>query len=206
MVESGPISPVRILGIAGSLRLDSHNRAMLRAAARLAPESVTVEVYDGLETVPVFNEDLEADPPPGVVSLRRALAGADGILISTPEYNQSVPGVVKNMIDWLSRQDDLSGLPVAVIGASTGPWGTRIAQTLLRQMLLSVQAVVMSDPTLFVPHVETLLGDDGELVDPEISRRLQNVVASFADWITLVAPADAPPSVELRSSGASLPG
>jgi chromate reductase len=200
-VSDGP-RPVRILGIAGSLRRDSHNRAMLRAAARLASEGVTVEIYDGLETVPVFNEDLEAEPPPSVVALRQALRRADGLLISTPEYNQSVPGGVKNMIDWLSREDDLPGLPVAVIGASTGPWGTRIAQTLLRQMLLSVQAAVMSDPTLFVPHVDSLLDDDGELVDPQTSRRLQGVVSTFADWIRLVAPG----GVELRWAGASRPG
>lgn len=204
MLESSPDGrrPVRILGIAGSLRRESHNRAMLRAAARLAPEGVTVEVYDGLGTVPVFNEDLEAEPPPGVVSLRQALCRADGLLLATPEYNQSVPGVVKNMIDWLSREEGLSGLPVAVIGASTGPWGTRIAQTLLRQMLLSVQAVVMSDPTLFVPHVGGLLDHDGELVDPQTSRRLEKVVSSFADWIRLVAP----DGVELRWSGARRPG
>ncbi|HSJ85180.1 MAG TPA: NADPH-dependent FMN reductase [Acidimicrobiia bacterium] len=204
MIESGSDGqrPVRILGIAGSLRRDSHNRAMLRAAARLAPDGVTVEVYDGLETVPVFNEDLEAEPPPGVVSLRQALRQADGLLVATPEYNQSVPGVVKNIIDWLSREDGLSGLPVAVIGASSGPWGTRIAQTLLRQMLLSVQTVVMSDPTLFVPQVEALLDDDGELVDPQASRRLERVVSSFADWIRLVAPG----GVELRWAGTSRPG
>lgn len=193
--------PVRILAIAGSLRRDSHNRTMLRAASRLAPDGVTVTVYDGLETVPVFNEDLEADPPPGVVSLRHALARSDGLLLSTPEYNQSVPGVVKNMIDWLSREEAFSGLPVAVIGASTGPWGTRIAQTSLRQMLLSVQAAVMSDPTLFVSHVEALLDDDGELVDPQTSRRLERVVSSFADWIRRVAPADS--GAELGPSEAS---
>jgi chromate reductase len=201
MIESGSDGqrPVRILGIAGSLRRESHNRAMLRAASRLAPDGVTVEVYQGLETVPVFNEDLEAEPPQGVVSLRQALRRADGLLLATPEYNQSVPGVVKNMIDWLSREDDYSGLPVAVIGASTGPWGTRIAQTSLRQMLLSVQAVVMSDPTLFVPHVEALLDGDGELVDPQTSRRLQRVVSAFADWIRLVMPADSPSVAEPRS-------
>ena len=199
-------SPVRILGIAGSLRRDSHNRAMLRAASRLAPDGVTVTVYDGLELVPVFNEDLEADPPPGVISLRHALARSDGLLLATPEYNQSVPGVVKNLIDWLSREDAFSGLPVAVIGASTGPWGTRIAQTSLRQMLLSVQAVVMSDPTLFVPQVETLLDDDGELVDPQTSRRLERLVSSFADWIRRVAPIDSPPGAELGSSQASRSG
>jgi chromate reductase len=94
------------------------------------------------------------------------------------------------MVDWLSREEVLSGLPVAVIGASTGPWGTRIAQTSLRQMLLSVQAAVMSAPTLFVPHVEALLDGDGEMADLQTCRRLRQVVSSFADWIRLVTPAD----------------
>jgi chromate reductase len=188
--QSEDVRPVRILAIAGSLRRSSHNRSILRAAARVAPESVTVEVYDGLETVPVFNEDLEGPPhhPSGVDYLRRQLLKSDGLLIATPEYNQSVPGPVKNMIDWLSRSESLAGLPVAVIGASTGPWGTRIAQTLLRQMLLSVQTVVMSHPTLFIPNVESLLDAEGELVDPATCQRLGQVVASFADWIRLVSP------------------
>jgi chromate reductase len=131
--------------------------------------------------------------------LRHAVARSDGLLLATPEYNQSVPGVVKNMIDWLSREEAFSGLPVAVIGASTGPWGTRIAQTSLRQMLLSVQAVVMSDPTLFVPHVETLLDGDGEMTDPQTSRRLRRLVSSFADWIRLVTPADSSSAAEPQS-------
>jgi chromate reductase len=137
--------------------------------------------------------------------LRHALARADGLLIATPEYNQSVPGVVKNMIDWLSREEALSALPVAVIGASTGPWGTRIAQTSLRQMLLSVQAAVMSDPTLFVPHVEALLDGDGELADQQTSRRVGQVVSSFADWIRLVTPVESSSAAEPRS-GAGIAG
>lgn len=181
--------PLRILGVAGSLRHDSHNRALLRAACRLNPDSVTMDVYDGLEAVPVFNEDLETGAqPPGVVSLRRALSESDGLLIATPEYNQSVPGVVKNMLDWLSREDGLSGLPVAVIGASTGPWGTRIAQNLLRQMLLSVEAVVMPSPTLFVANVEGLLDADGELAEAATTHRLAHVLSAFADWTRLFSP------------------
>ncbi len=178
-------SPRRILALAGSLRRQSHNKALLRAASLLAPESATIDVFDGLEMVPVFNEDLEGDgqEPAGVVRLRQEVLGSDGLLIATPEYNQSVPGVVKNMIDWLSRGEGLSGRPVAVIGASTGPWGTRIAQTLLRQMLLSVQAVVMPAPTLFIPNVETILDARGEINDPDTLERLESVVAAFADWI-----------------------
>lgn len=188
MVSEDRPRPVRVLAIAGSLRRRSHNGAMLRAASRVAPDRVEFEIFTGLPSIPVFNEDLEADLPAGVVDLRRSLDQADGLLIATPEYNQSVPGVVKNTIDWLSRADGLTGRAVAVIGASTGPWGTRISQTLLRQMLLSVGAIVMPAPTLFVANVEELLGVDGELADVDTIRRLDRVVASFADWIRLVTP------------------
>lgn len=179
----------QILALAGSLRDGSHNRSLLRAAARLAPDPVSVEVYDGLGAIPLFNEDLEGpeELPAGVVSLRRAMGRSDGLLIATPEYNQSVPGVVKNVIDWLSRGDGLAGVPVAVMGASTGPWGTRIAQTLLRQMLLSVGAMVMPTPMLFVPHVESLIGPDGELIDRPTLRRVEHVVSSFSEWVGLLA-------------------
>ncbi|MGH8912928.1 MAG: NADPH-dependent FMN reductase [Acidimicrobiia bacterium] len=185
--------PLSILAVAGSLRRDSHNKALLRATSKLAPEGVTIGVFEGLEAIPVFNQDLEGvdGDPPGVIELRRALERADGLLIATPEYNQSVPGVVKNMVDWLSRGDPeqgLTGRPVAVIGASTGQWGTRIAQTLLRQMLLSAQALVLPHPTLFVARVEALLDAGGELADQETLGRLQEVVTAFADWIRLVSP------------------
>lgn len=183
--------PVRILAVAGSLRRESYNRSLLRAAMDLADPCVTISVYGGLGSVPVFNEDLEgpADEPPGVVELRRAVAAADGLLIATPEYNQSVPGVVKNMVDWLSRSESdagLAGLPVAVTGTTTGSWGTRIAQTVLRQMLLSVQAVVLPSPHLFVPHAASLFDADGALTDSETKDRLADLVAAFRSWICLV--------------------
>lgn len=182
---------VSILAIAGSLRKDSHNRAVLEAAARLAPPAATITVFDGLESVPVFNEDLEdaPDDPPGVIQLRRAVAASDGLMISTPEYNQSIPGVVKNLIDWLSRggsHEGLVGKPVAVTGATTGPWGTRISQTLLKQMLHSVQALVMPAPTLFIADVESLTDSEGRLVDTDTLGRLKEFVSSFVEWIDLV--------------------
>lgn len=192
MTPSGSVArPVRILAVAGSLRRHSHNQALLRAAAELAPENVDVFVYEGLDTVPVFNEDLENAPldPPGVVGLRRELARSDALLIATPEYNQAAPGVVKNLIDWLSRgegDEGLTGLPVAVTGATTGPWGTRIAQTMVRQMLVSVQAAVLSRPTLFVADVTSLLDGAGELADPETRARLRDLVTSLAEWARLV--------------------
>lgn len=182
--------PVRVLGIPGSLRRGSHNRSLLMAAARVAPPGMEVEVYDGVQDIPVFNQDLEEPGimPRSVESLREAVAAADGLLIATPEYNQSVPGAVKNLIDWLSRGDGLAGRPIAVIGASTGQWGTRIAQTLLRQMLLSVGAVVMPAPSLFVPHVEALLGPDGEIEDEETLMRLGAVLGAFGEWVRLLVP------------------
>lgn len=184
---------MNILAIPGSLRRESYNRSLLRAAVEVAPENAIVTVYDDLATVPVFNEDLEkpGQDPPGVRRLRRAVASADGILISTPEYNQSVPGVVKNAVDWLSRSgpgEGLAGRPVAVTGATTGPWGTRISQTLLRQMLLSVQALVLPQPTLFVPCAETIFDQSGRLSDQTTRALLGDLVTSFADWIRLVSP------------------
>ncbi len=182
-----PDSPYRILAIPGSLRRDSHNLAVLRAAAELAPPTTKVTVYDRMADIPVFNEDLEADggSPESVRHLRAALAESDALLISTPEYNQSVPGAVKNLIDWLSRgqgHEGLAGRPVAITGATSGPWGTRIAQTMLRQMLSSAGALVMVRPMLFIPHVETLLDSSGNLTDPGVLSRLTELVAALVDW------------------------
>lgn len=185
-----PAAPISIVAVAGSLRRDSYNKLLLRAAAELAPPEVTVDILDGLDAVPLFNEDLEGpgDGPPSVARLRTALAASDGLLIATPEYNQAVPGVVKNMIDWLSRGTPDQGLerrPVAITGATTGPWGTRLAQTQLRQMLASVEARVMPAPMLFIAHADSLF-DHARLTDLETRGRLEGLVSSFADWIRLV--------------------
>jgi chromate reductase len=184
--------PLRILAIPGSLRRSSHNLAVVRATVGLAPPGTEITVYDRLAEIPVFNEDLEtpAGGPAGVTDLRAAVSTSDALLISTPEYNQSVPGAVKNLIDWLSRGDDsegLAGRPVAITGATTGPWGTRISQTLLRQMLASTGAVVMPQPMLFIPHVDTLIDSTGEIAEPEIRRRLADLVTALADWTRLHA-------------------
>jgi chromate reductase len=179
---------LRVLAIPGSLRKNSYNRFLLEAAADLTPPGMSIVVYDSLDTVPVFNEDLEQPPPPGVSLLREAVASSAGLLIATPEYNQSVPGVVKNMIDWLSRSDQdvgLEGKPVAVTGATTGPWGTRIAQILLRQMLTSTQALVLPQPTLFLRDASTLFDEDGTLSNEETSDSLRRLLVSFDEWIRL---------------------
>jgi chromate reductase len=175
--------PVRILGLAGSLRAGSHNQALVRAAARLAGPDVELEVFERLKDVPVFDEDLEADPPAGVIALRAAVDRADAVLLATPEYNQSIPGATKNMIDWISRSEPgLEGKPVALLGATTGPWGTRIAQSQMRHVLVAVGALVMPAPALFVPFVGRHLDADGEVTDPELGERLRALVSALAVW------------------------
>jgi chromate reductase len=126
MRGSTDVANVRVLAIAGSIRRDSFNRRLLHAVAQLAPRGLSIEVYDGLDAVPLFNEDIESPhAPPGVEHLRAAVAIADGLLIATPEYNQALPGVVKNFVDWLSRGDVsvLEGKPTAILGVTTGRLG-----------------------------------------------------------------------------------
>src|SRR5215210_1165968 len=127
--------PMRILGIAGSLRRASYNRAALRAATKLVPEGAVLETFE-LDDIPLFNQDEDQNPPAKVVELKRLIREADAILIVTPEYNYSVPGVLKNAIDWASRpygDSAWNGKPVAIMGASVGAFGTMRAQYHLRQ-------------------------------------------------------------------------
>jgi chromate reductase len=181
----------RVLAIPGSLRRASYNRSLVEATVSLAPPHMSLTVYEALDTIPVFNEDLENPPPTGVARLREAVASSDGLLIATPEYNQSLPGVVKNVIDWLSRSggpEGLVGKPVAVTGVTTGPWGTRLAQTQLRQVLTSTQALVLAQPTLFLRDAAALFDHDRNLAHKPTSRQLHEFLVSFDRWIRLVSP------------------
>jgi len=181
----------RILALSGSLRRDSYNRRLLAASVHSAPDNLRIRPFDCLGDVPMFNEDMESASPmhAGVARLREAVAGADGLLIATPEYNQSIPGVVKNAIDWLSRplpEDILVGRPVAILGASTGRWGTRLAQATLRQTLTATGAQVMPAPMLFVRDAEHVFDGDGALRDGGVSESLCAFLSAFYDWIDLV--------------------
>lgn len=185
-----------ILAIAGSLRSDSYNRRLLDAARLAAADRFVVTVYDALASIPMFSEDLEAttDANPGPVrELRDLVAAADGLLVATPEYNQSLPGVMKNVVDWLSRpgpDEVLDRKPIAIVGATTGPWGTRYAQKELRHVLAATGAYVMPQPMLFLPHAVAAFAPDGRLREPRMQRQLENVLRSFEEWIELVgAPA-----------------
>ncbi|TLY71354.1 MAG: NAD(P)H-dependent oxidoreductase [Gammaproteobacteria bacterium] len=173
-----------VLGVAGSLRHDSWNRRLLGALAELAGDDLRLTVYDGLEQIPLFNEDAEEPTPPGVRQLREAVRGADGLLIATPEYNQSMPGVLKNAIDWLSRTEPvLETKPVAVIGATVGNWGTRLAQAAVRQALTATGALVMPQPMLFVARANERFDPSGRLHDAEVSSGLRKVAQAFRQWM-----------------------
>lgn len=181
-----------MLALAGSLRRDSFNRRLCKSAADGAPENILIDVFDNLASIPLFNEDTEAadkNGPAGAKELGNAISRADGLLIATPEYNQSLPGVLKNAIDWLSRPvagDALAGKPVAVIGASSGPWGTRLAQKELRHVLHATGALVMPEPMLFVRGADGLFDVDGHLDDAFTREKLIAVLESFATWIKRV--------------------
>lgn len=185
----------RVLCLAGSLRRDSWNRRLLQVAVTQAPATLQLDVYDALSAVPLFDEDLEQrEPagPAGVRALRAAIAAADGLIIATPEYNHAIPGVLKNALDWLSREspagDVLPEKPVAVLGASSGPWGTRLAQASLRQVLHTCGALVMPAPTLFVANAASRFDADGALADLAIVPSLQSFTLAFERWMERVAP------------------
>jgi chromate reductase, NAD(P)H dehydrogenase (quinone) len=173
---------MKILAISGSLRDASYNTMLLRAAGELVPDGVELELWDGLKAVPPFDEDDEAgEAPAGVANLRDAIAGADAILFATPEYNSSIPGQLKNAIDWASRPvatAPIRNKPVTVIGASTGMFGAVWAQAELRKVLASAGARVL-EGELPVPVAHTCFDEAGRLVADEIRQRLAEVVQTL---------------------------
>jgi chromate reductase len=173
---------MKILAISGSLRDASYNTKLLRAAEELVPDGVELELWDGLKAVPAFDEDDEVgEAPAGVTELYDAIAGADAILFSTPEYNSSIPGQLKNAIDWVSRPvatAPIRNKPVAVIGASTGMFGAVWAQAELRKVLASAGARVV-DGELPLATAHTRFDEDGRLLDEEARERLGEIVQSL---------------------------
>jgi len=183
-----------ILAIPGSIREGSYNRLLLKAATESAPPGTVIRIYDDLKDIPLFSEDLERETkgtgPDVIVRFRRDVAAASGLLISTPEYNQGIPGVLKNAIDWLSRpgpEEVLAGKPVAVVGVSAGRWGTRLAQAAVRQTLYATESVVLPAPALYVREAERVFDPKGQLVDAAVRKQLQAVLAAFKNWIELIA-------------------
>jgi chromate reductase, NAD(P)H dehydrogenase (quinone) len=170
---------MKVLAISGSLRAGSHNRQLLLAAADLAPAGVDVELWDGLKAVPPYDEDDDTgEAPAAVAQLRAAIAGADAVLIATPEYNSSVPGQLKNALDWASRPLETNVLrnkPVAVVGASKGAFGAVWAQAELRKVLAATGARV-ADAEIAVGHADRHFDAAGRLLDEEMRAQLREVV------------------------------
>ncbi|UJW31845.1 NAD(P)H-dependent oxidoreductase [Saccharothrix sp. AJ9571] len=181
---------VRILGIAGSLREGSFNGRLLTAASYELPRGMELRRWGGLGLVPPFDEDAEDGPEPGgVAELRRAIAEASGLLIATPEYNGSIPGQLKNALDWASRpygEGVLTGKPVAVVGASNGVHGAAWAQEELRKVLKIAGAEVL-DGTLPVARVARQLDEDDRLLDHDLRRTMRAHLHNLRDQIRLRA-------------------
>ena len=178
---------MRILGISGSLRRDSHNTRLLRGVGSLLPEGVELELFDQLGAIPPYNEDEEHEAPPAVAALKAAIAGADAVLVATPEYNASIPGVLKNALDWVSRPvqgTPLMGKPAAVIGASTGLFGAVWAQAETRKVLSTIGARVV-DREIPIPEADEALGGDGLPLDEDARDLLE---ATLTELIELAEP------------------
>jgi chromate reductase len=168
----------KVLAVSGSLRRDSHNTNLLRAAEELLPADAELELWDGLKAVPPYDEDDDVDPAPEAVArLRAAIAGADAVLFATPEYNSSVPGQLKNALDWVSRpvkSNVLRNKPVAVVGSSTGAFGAVWSQAELRKIVAAIGARVL-DAQVAVGHAPTRF-ENGRLTDEAVRAELAAVV------------------------------
>lgn len=180
--------PFRILGIAGSLRRQSYNRSALLAAQQLAPAGVTVDVFE-LDGIPLFNEDDERQPPAKVIDLKERLRGADAVLIVTPEYNYSIPGVLKNAIDWVSRpygENAWNEKPVAIMGASIGRFGTARAQYHLRQVLLALNMYVINRPEVMIGNATEHFDAEGNLTDASARRLIRELLQNLVERTRLL--------------------
>jgi chromate reductase len=191
-------APLRILAIPGSLRRDSHNRALVAAAVELAPDGVVVEVWDGLAGLPHYDEDIEADGGPGtpapVAELRGRIAAADAVLISTPEYNSSIPGSLKNALDWASRPygaAEIVGKHAAVVGASPSSFGAAWAQAEVRKVLAASGARVL-EQGLSLSKAHAKRGDDGRLADEETRAELAALLVRLAEAVRAPAEDESP--------------
>src|SRR3954447_116089 len=182
---------MRILGISGSLRRGSHNRRLLRAAGALLPPGSELVVWDGLATLPAFDEDLETTPPATVRAFFEAIEGADALLIATPEYNASLPGALKNAIDWASRpfpENVLRNKSTAVVGASTGLFGAVWAQAEVRKTMKASGAHVL-ESELPVGMADYAFAEDGSLADPALTERFKDLLGDLVREVT--APVEA---------------
>ena len=176
--------PIRILGIAGSLRRKSYNRAALRAAQQLVPEDAVLDIFE-LDGIPVFSEDDERHPPVKIVELKKRIREADAILFVTPEYNYSIPGGLKNAIDWASRpygDNAWNGKPVAVMGASLGTLGTARAQYHLRQVFVFLNMLTINQPEVMIANAAQNFDAEGNLTNETTKNLIRQLLANLVGW------------------------
>ncbi len=179
------MNKIKIVAICGSLRSESYNKKLLAEAIKLLPEEFEVEVFD-IGSFPLYNEDLEENGLPAEVELfKQAIEKAEAVLIASPEYNYSVPGVLKNALDWASAPDDkpLSRKPVGIIGASTGFAGTARMQFHLKSVLLDLNMYVLPKPDLYVTFSEEKFDSTGKLTDSKTQESLVRFIAEYTLWV-----------------------
>jgi len=178
------MSNLKVLGIPGSLRKGSYNLSALRAAQKLAPPNVELEIFD-LNGIPPFSEDDEKNPPARVVEFKRKIREADAILFSTPEYNYSIPGVLKNAIDWASRpyaDNAWTGKPAALMGASMGMLGTARAQYHLRQVFVFLNVYALNQPEVLIANAAQKFDAAGNLTDEKTKEMITRILTALVDW------------------------
>jgi chromate reductase len=195
---------LNVLGISGSLRKGSYNTALLRTARLLKPDGMTLDIANTIGDLPLYNDDIRQEGyPPDVQDLRERVGAADALIFATPEYNHSVPGVLKNAIDWLSRPPSppLDGKPAAIIGASTGPFGTARAQPHLRQILTACNAHVLNRPGVLVMTAGRKFNAEGYLQDETGQKFLRQLLRALAAWTQRIS-SDQRPAVRQNASPA----
>jgi chromate reductase len=182
-------SPLRVLGIAGSLRVGSYNRALLRSAQEEAPQGMEIQLYD-IAPIPFYNADVEAqgDPEP-VIAFKAAIRAADALLIATPEYNHGIPGVLKNAVDWASRPHRASALdckPIAIIGATAGRGSTFQAQAQLREALVYTGSCTLAQPEFSLSRAGGAFDESVRLTDQDTRIALRELLEVFAEWVRVI--------------------
>ena len=194
MNQSSTLKPVHILGIAGSLRRASYNRAALRAARDLVPDNAKLDIFE-LDGIPCFNQDDELQPPARVIELKTRVRAADAILFVTAEYNYSIPGVLKNAIDWASRpygDSAWTGKPVAVMGASIGMFGTARAQYHLRQVFVFLNMHPLNQPEVMIAKAAERFDANGNLTDEKTRDLIRQLLQALFAWTRQLSGASTP--------------
>ncbi len=180
------MSEIKILGIAGSLRKDSYNKKLLNYTLNLLPNGVSMEIFEGLGEIPLFNQDQENNPPQIVKEFKKKIREADALLIATPEYNRSIPGVLKNAIDWASRpynDNAFSGKIAAIISASMGMLGGSLAQYHLRQILSFLNVIVVPAPEVFVSFAQQKFDEKGNLTDEMAKKLISQLISNLVNQV-----------------------